>query len=387
MNKKLKSKKLNTNKGITLIALIITIIVLLILAIVAICAVTGDGILAHAKNARDKWKEATKEEQRQLTIAESMMNIENREYTDKNGDKAIIPAGFAVSQVEGENTVDDGLVIIDSEGNEFVWIPSSLEEYTNAVWKDEWKKWKYRDADDIKWSDPQTEIGINSLKKLDEKSPESVGFYVARYEAGIPNNVDFYGDSEGDTYYDLTKKDTSEYKPVSKKGAPVWNYLSKVKADKLSKNMYANNSSINSYLIDSHAWNYICDKIITNNTEKNITGNWASYGNYKDSPVSNYKDMDVLYAYHGTDFFGGDFSDNKKSVYHKGKILENVLPGNSNGYLLELSTGASDKFKAYNIYDMAGNVCEYTTEIGTSESITGNNTKAVIRGGSFTEGR
>lgn len=45
-------------KGITLVALIITIIVLLILAVVAIAAVSGDGIINHAKNARDNYNEA-----------------------------------------------------------------------------------------------------------------------------------------------------------------------------------------------------------------------------------------------------------------------------------------------------------------------------------------
>ena len=54
-------------QGITLIALIITIIVLLILAAVTIRAVTGgNGILAHAKNARDKWEEAADEEEAML---------------------------------------------------------------------------------------------------------------------------------------------------------------------------------------------------------------------------------------------------------------------------------------------------------------------------------
>ena len=33
-----------------------------------------------------------------------------------------IPAGFAVSQVEGKNSIEDGLVIIDKNGNEFVWV-------------------------------------------------------------------------------------------------------------------------------------------------------------------------------------------------------------------------------------------------------------------------
>lgn len=55
-------KKSKTQKGITLVALIITIIVLLILAVVAIRAVQGDGIIAHAKNARDSYNQAQIEE-------------------------------------------------------------------------------------------------------------------------------------------------------------------------------------------------------------------------------------------------------------------------------------------------------------------------------------
>ena len=54
--------KEKSNKGITLVALIITIIILLILAVVAISAVTGNGIIAHAKNARDLYEVKSKEE-------------------------------------------------------------------------------------------------------------------------------------------------------------------------------------------------------------------------------------------------------------------------------------------------------------------------------------
>ena len=44
-------------------------------------------------------------------------------YTDKNGDTATIPAGFQVSEKKGETLIDEGLVIQDEEGNQFVWIP------------------------------------------------------------------------------------------------------------------------------------------------------------------------------------------------------------------------------------------------------------------------
>ena len=51
-------RKTKEQKGITLIALIITIIVLLILAVVAIGAVQNDGIINHAKNAREEYGKA-----------------------------------------------------------------------------------------------------------------------------------------------------------------------------------------------------------------------------------------------------------------------------------------------------------------------------------------
>lgn len=55
-------KRNKTQKGITLVALIITIIVLLILAVVAIRAVQGDGIIGHAKNAREQYEQKAAEE-------------------------------------------------------------------------------------------------------------------------------------------------------------------------------------------------------------------------------------------------------------------------------------------------------------------------------------
>ena len=112
------------NKGITLIALVITIIVLLILAGVAIATLTGDnGILTKSVKAKQETQKATEDELRRLTMLEAASNIDNTTYTDTNGDIATIPAGFAVSQAEGENTIENGLVIIDDNENEFVWIP------------------------------------------------------------------------------------------------------------------------------------------------------------------------------------------------------------------------------------------------------------------------
>lgn len=122
--KELKDTLKYNNKGITLISLVVTIIMLLILAGVTIATLIGNnGILNKAKKAKEETLLASEEELRRLTILEAETNLENQTYTDKNGDVATIPAGFAVSQVEGENIIKDGLVIIDTNENEFVWIP------------------------------------------------------------------------------------------------------------------------------------------------------------------------------------------------------------------------------------------------------------------------
>ena len=63
-------------KGITLVALIITIIVLLILAVVTISAVSGNHILNHAENARDRYTQAANEENTMLTQYETKLNTE-----------------------------------------------------------------------------------------------------------------------------------------------------------------------------------------------------------------------------------------------------------------------------------------------------------------------
>lgn len=65
--------KLRKHKGITLVALIITIVILLILAVVAINAIKGDGIIAHAKNAKTQYEEAQKNEQDLLSNYELML--------------------------------------------------------------------------------------------------------------------------------------------------------------------------------------------------------------------------------------------------------------------------------------------------------------------------
>ena len=178
-NKEEIKKKLKKQQGITLIALVVTIVILLILASISIGALTGDkGIIDETHTAKENTEIASWEEQIDLAIIDAenkhrnpsmgdikeelknkgvikddsqvddktgtittnepsyiiegklddyiefgsgMIANKNETYTDKNDETAIIPKGFEI--LEGADTIDDGLVIQDEEGNQFVWIP------------------------------------------------------------------------------------------------------------------------------------------------------------------------------------------------------------------------------------------------------------------------
>ena len=145
----MKRIKIKTKKGITLIALVITIIVMLILVAVIIGLSVNGGLFGHAGNAVSDTEFAKQEE---LKLASGDIEVDGKYYKTlddylegKASEKfsaiytetteykemingvetptAWIPKGFAVGTSEGINKVEDGLVIQDGEGNQFVWIP------------------------------------------------------------------------------------------------------------------------------------------------------------------------------------------------------------------------------------------------------------------------
>ena len=132
--------KTRSNKGITLIALVITIIVLLILAAVTINALSGDnGILKRAKDAKEQTNEKNQEEMGKLddykgTIDQyadgtgggsgnggqgggSSTNFTNID-TAKSNPAGAVPANSTVVEADAKK----GIVIKDSNNNEWVWI-------------------------------------------------------------------------------------------------------------------------------------------------------------------------------------------------------------------------------------------------------------------------
>ena len=159
----------NKNKGITLIALIITIIILLILVGVSInLAIKGD-LFGSAEKAVSGTNDKTAQEQTRVDeLMGELGRVEEQQRQDNlpgtrvtentkyvsNGKTAWIPAGFTVSKAEGETTIDGGLVIyliqdkteeeiksltwtgtelenLKKTYDQFVWIPISHEQINN----------------------------------------------------------------------------------------------------------------------------------------------------------------------------------------------------------------------------------------------------------------
>ena len=149
----------NRNKGITLIALIITIIILLILVGVSInLAIKGD-LFGSAEKAVSGTNDKTAQEQTRVDeLMGELGRVEEQQRQDNlpgtretentkyvsNGKTAWIPAGFTVSKAEGETTIDGGLVIYlindktDEEIKKLTWTGTELENlkktYDQFVW-------------------------------------------------------------------------------------------------------------------------------------------------------------------------------------------------------------------------------------------------------------
>ena len=327
-----KGEKIMKNtKGITLIALVITIIVLLILAGVSIAMLTGEnGILTQASNAKQATEESAENEKRQILQSEASTHLENYDYTDAEGNTATIPAGFAVSNVEGENLINKGLVIIGSTGNEYVWIPCTTDENdtTKLQYARETTDWYIEnDPDDNPTlatkdeltlavttpSDEETDNGItttvlNEIVEQVKNEKASVkangGYYIGRYEVGKENEI-----------------------PVIKPNQNPYTNISCGQTYQESKKMYAGNGAI-SYLCSSYAWDTAIKFIQTHSMATN-------YGNSRKDFNENWFDMEVK-----------DKNGNR-------------IKGENEAMCLK--TGKTTA-KA-NIYDMGGNVAEFTTEL------------------------
>ena len=392
------------NKGVTLIALAVTIVVMLILAGVTISVLNGEnGIVKQAQKAKEESKIKELKEKVRIDIAGKRVENINGElrvsvlkeildkyfdnvpvetqitsetklkakeeygkyemkisdidvgeityetsytiFKDVNGEQVPIPEGYIVSENSDENIVNKGLVISDSRGNEYVWISCTVDSSSNKLQykRTEWGVEKdgtdnsraikdeltLKDID-VTYSKTDTDNGINEeiskeivaqINAEKESIKKYGGYYIGRYEVGKDNKTA------------VIKAEQEPYVNIK------WS-----KAYELAKGI-GGGEGATTYLCSSYSWDTAIN-FIQNTTGKNYATSIIGFnGNWKSQEV---KDS-------------------------SGKVIKPVNTAQ------RLNTGLTTAL--CNIYDMGGNVGEFTTELnpGTSETV-------VLRGGDFNSG-
>ena len=316
---------IQNNRGITLIALVITIIVLLILAGVSIAMLTGqNGILTQVQNAKTSTESSAEQEKIKIAVSGSRNNdgilsfeklkeeIENQagkvfgdsipttveinntiyridengnvtkpilggslssvtgvETTnttvqDALGNQVVVPAGFKI--VNTNDYVTDGIIIEDvsheaTKGSQFVWIPvgdiikedKTTENITLSRYNfDENGKETDKTDKSIKGYleiNNSTYGNINAKENIESEDSgfrksvkDNKGYYLGRFEARDNNATSA-----------RTPESNKDNQVVCVADKYIYNYITQPQAAQLSRNMYSDNS-FESDLCNSYAW-------------------------------------------------------------------------------------------------------------------------------------
>ena len=214
-----------------------------------------------------------------------------------------VPEGFKVAD-DSASTVQGGVVIEDKDGNQFVWVPVA----TLADYKRTW----YTEYDSFSsYSEALPEDEKTSVERYK-------GFYIGRYEAGDKENT------EAKTL--RSSNDVTKTVTIKANQAP-YNYVTRTQAVSLAEGFATKQGyKAKTKLVSSYAWDTTIAFIQKVNSDY---GNSSEEGNYKDT------------AFPYTDITGASQTKAESS------------------YVL-VPTGQTTP--VCNIYDMGGNVCEWTTE-------------------------
>ena len=337
-------------KGITLVALVITIIILLILAGISISTLTNTGIFGKAKEAKEKSEAAEKQQSETLDSYEKELNKytsdnleenigvkfeKNTELHDKNGAKIIVPAGFKVVNTD-DLTVEKGIVVEDSKRNQYVWIPCTTEDsksqlqFKRTEWDVEDDGGTKASKDELTLTCPEnysdnglTYAVVNEIVAQVKAEKDSVrrngGYYIGRYEVGDENGTA------------VIKADQTPMASI------IWSTAySKAKG-------IGGGPGATTYLCSSYAWDTAINFI-----QNNGFPNYAKAR--EDSYNENWVDKNV--------------KDSKGNIIKAANKAERLPTGKTT--------------PKCNIYDMGGNVAEFTTEVMPST-----NEPLVLRGGNY----
>ena len=357
------------NRGITLIALVVTIIVLLILAGVSITMLTGqNGILNRAGEAKEKTEIAQEDENEKLQGYEKIINQYAENLPVGTGTTPYLPDSKKFEQVTGTD-LDSGLVIREkATGSEYVWvevprttavyptaginiasftddeytkIEADLHTYTNdyragtsfsdAYYADSTEGW-FADAGEYN----------KSKQKMLKSVYQNGGFWVERYEAGIEVN--------------RTAEGTATITPLSKENLYPYTYVTRTQAKVLAEQVESGNYT--SSLMLGVQWDLVLKYIETKGaaTNADLISNSTAKGNYYNPEFT--LNRGKFAQYNALSNWYNFNSDEKTDLVKESQKKSQSLDSNA----ILLTTGATEATNLQNIYDLAGNVWEWTLE-------------------------
>ena len=262
-------------------------------------------------------------EEKKVEPGQYVSETKKNNYKDSENNTATVPAGFTVSEIEGEKNISTGLVIYDipedeienvdwttknEDGaynvqtlyNQFVWIPvASTEEYQrNFSYQNDFNSSSENTFTDTGYLptdiQPKTDDATNNENVERTAVLKYNGFYIARYEAGNENsNV------------------------VSKQNITIYTDKNQTDFKTIGKTMYGESSSyVKSAMCSGIQWDMVM---------KFVNGKKDGNGNVYDVEISN-------------------------SNRHRGNSVGVEKSGNN----------IADKVQ--NIYDLEGTCYEYVAE-------------------------
>ncbi len=267
-----------------------------------------------------------------------------------------IPDGF----VYVGGTRDSGLVISDAaadkekykgqttvgtdlQGNQFVWIPvDSIADYKRTAYSDNFETGTIDSTtNSVQIKNRANNNYFKEALPADEKTSVETnkGFYIGRYEAG---------DQESTNSKKLRARGASTSNTITvKAGQAPYNYVSRTQAKSLAEAFSTKQgyTSVKSKLVSSYAWDTAIAFIQKTNSDY---GNSSEEGNYKDT----------TFTYTG-------IADTEKNKQTKANGTSTLIP-----------TGQTTAVN--NIYDMGGNVDEWTTESCSDPGL-----RCTVRGGDY----
>ena len=256
--------------------------------------------------------------------------IENSKYISNNK-TAVIPAGYTISNVSTEQSIDNGLVI-KKDGNEWVWIPVSASDLALMYTEDStgWTmygtsggnavvtKYKSNSRTDVISSFTRVNPGVTSGSREPDTLSGDSNNAATKYKDDYKNMIDSVK-KYGGFYvgrYELSEAGTQKSQvPLSGTSSSLYEKCKTLGSD-----------SAESGMIWGCQWDQICKFINTSGDLVSLTDS-RTYGNYLDS---------------------------------KGEAA--IVVDEINKYGSKQVTGYSESWKANNIYDIAGNCMECTQE-------------------------